>query len=112
MSARVPFLESKPWRKLRQLALARDHFRCTICGVDVSAPGAARVDHIKSRALRPDLALTLSNVRTLCPRCDNQSHAEKRLPLHMRSRDRVERITGSTSTGMPIDPKHHWYAKR
>jgi len=106
---RVPFLESKPWRELRATALRRDGYRCVICGADISGSGRARVDHVQPRSLRPDLALVLSNTRSLCPRCDNQSHREK--GQQIRTGQRNERISGSNRAGVPLDPKHHWNVK-
>jgi 5-methylcytosine-specific restriction endonuclease McrA len=106
-----PFLESKPWRKLRLIALKRDGYRCTSCGRDVGRPGQARIDHILPRSTHPHLALVLSNCRTLCPRCDNQSHREK--GQRIRSADRIERIVirGADRAGLPLDPTHHWNVK-
>lgn len=72
-----PFYHSPQWRLLRREALRRDGYRCVVCGCDVSAPGAARVDHIKTRRERPDLALALGNLRSLCSCCDAQGHREK-----------------------------------
>lgn len=72
-----PFYRSKAWYRLRHACLVRDNYKCTNCGADVRAKGAARVDHIKTRREYPALALVLSNVRTLCARCDNSRHSEK-----------------------------------
>jgi 5-methylcytosine-specific restriction endonuclease McrA len=72
-----PFYKSARWRAVRLLALQRDLYQCRVCGCDVSASGAARVDHIRERATHPELELDLDNLRTLCPRHDNQAHAEK-----------------------------------
>ena len=71
------FYRSDAWRTLRLVALRRDGWRCTVCGRSVAGRGEARVDHIKRRKDRPDLELELSNIRVLCPSCDNQSHREK-----------------------------------
>jgi len=101
-------LLSPAWRSLRLVALRRDGYRCVICGTSVAGKGMARVDHILPRSTHPHLALVLSNCRTLCTRCDNQSHGEKRLPPHLRTGQRIERITGSNRSGLPIDPNHHW----
>jgi 5-methylcytosine-specific restriction endonuclease McrA len=106
-----PFLLSKAWRALRLVALRRDGYRCTSCGVPVAGKGQARVDHRLPRRTHPHLALTLSNCRTLCTRCDARSHAEKGLPLHMRTGERIERIVGVDVHGRPLDPKHHWNVK-
>ena len=71
------FYKSKEWRTLRVHALRRDGYCCTVCRASVRMKGASRVDHIVTRKARPDLALTLSNLRTLCVSCDNKRHSEK-----------------------------------
>jgi 5-methylcytosine-specific restriction enzyme A len=84
--------------------LRRDRFRCVICEADVSRPGAARVDHIKPLKQHPELAFELSNLRTLCGKCDNQSHREK----GNRARVRRSLFTAIDKSGRPLDPNHHW----
>jgi len=95
-----PFYTAPAWRALRRAALRRDGYRCVVCDCDVSAPGAARVDHIKTRRERPDLALVLANVRTLCPEHDNQAHREK----GQGGGPRVERfvLRGCDADGWPL----------
>ena len=55
----------KRWPPLRLAAKRRDGWKCVKCG------GRQRLEvaHILSAKARPDLALTLSNVRTLDWRC-------------------------------------------
>jgi 5-methylcytosine-specific restriction endonuclease McrA len=98
------FYHSPRWRALRLVALRRDRWRCTICGVSVSAKGQARVDHIHPRTTHPHLELALDNLRTLCPRCDNQGHREK----GSHSARREVRFNAFNASGMPLDPNHHW----
>jgi len=100
------FYPSRAWKQLRLLALKRDHWRCTVCGVHVGGKAKASVDHILPARQRPDLAMSLSNLRTLCRLHDNQSHREK-----WRSdpnAPREARFTGCTADGTPLDPGHHW----
>jgi len=97
--------DSLAWKQLRLATRRRDRFRCVVCGVDVSAPGAARSDHIVSVAERPDLALVASNIRTLCVEHDNQAHREKG---HGKARDVRFVIRGADASGMPLDPAHPW----
>jgi 5-methylcytosine-specific restriction endonuclease McrA len=75
-----PFYTSKPWRRLRLVVLKRDHFRCVVCGSDVSALGAARIDHILPRSSHPELELSPRNLRTLCVFHDGQAHIERLHP--------------------------------
>lgn len=104
------FYDSPEWKAIRRLALIRDGYRCTICGGDVRGKGKARVDHIASIHARPDLALALSNLRTLCPMHDNQAHREK--PKGNRQRDARFVIRGADASGTPLDPGHPWHQGR
>jgi 5-methylcytosine-specific restriction endonuclease McrA len=105
MTPNQRFYLSDAWKRLRRQALIRDHFACTICGVNVSHRGQARVDHIQSLRTRPDLALTLANLRTLCTKHDNQAHREKMSGNGARD----ARFTGCDARGVPLDPNHHWH---
>jgi 5-methylcytosine-specific restriction endonuclease McrA len=71
------FYQSQAWLTIRRKALIRDGHRCVMCGIDVSGYKKSRVDHIYTVKSRPDLALSLSNLRTLCGVCDNRRHADK-----------------------------------
>jgi len=72
-----PFYSSPEWRALRRKVLARDGYACVLCGTSVRGVGQSRVDHTLSIRERPDLALELTNCRTLCPPCDNRRHSSK-----------------------------------
>jgi len=84
-----PFYATAEWRDLRRQALKRDRYRCVLCGADLRKLGSSRVDHIESRRRRPDLALVLANVRSLCAPCDNRQSREK---LEHRDGPRFERV--------------------
>ena len=101
--------DSLAWKRLRLATRRRDHFKCVVCGADVSASGAARSDHIISVDERPDLALVASNIRTLCVEHDNQAHREKG---HGKARDARFVIRGSNASDMPLDPAHPWHNGR
>jgi 5-methylcytosine-specific restriction enzyme A len=101
------FYDTPAWQEARRAALIRDGYRCVVCGLDVSGPGAARVDHIKPLLTHPHLALSLANLRTLCPVHDNQGHREKRL-RSAAGREEKFVITGCDAAGMPLDPGHRW----
>lgn len=54
-----------------KLAKIRDDYTCQVCGLkDIEI---VVVDHIRPKAIRPDLYLSLDNLMTLCPNC----HARK-----------------------------------
>src|SRR3954451_20655719 len=100
---------SSEWRQLRREELIRDGYRCVVCGADVSAPGAATVDHRKPRKTHPHLGMEPSNLRMLCRSrrqggngCDNQAHREK----GSGGGERIERfvIQGCDADGWPSKP--------
>jgi hypothetical protein len=94
-----PFYGTGQWKALRRQALIRDGYRCVVCHRSVRAFGASRVDHILERSLRPDLALSLCNVRTLCVDCDAIRH---------RAKGGGPAIVGCDANGVPLVPGHHW----
>jgi 5-methylcytosine-specific restriction enzyme A len=97
--------DRQAWRLLRRTILVRDGYCCVKCGRLVQGKGAARVDHIERVRDNPARMLDPTNLRTLCPTCDNRSHIEKR----MRVPYRVERtVYGCDELGRPIDPSHPW----
>jgi len=106
--SRNPLYGGAAWKRLRLEALERDGHRCAVCGVDVSAPGAAVVDHIESVKARPDLALALGNLRTLCREHDNQAHREKGSGGE---RDARFTIKGCDENGYSLDPNHPWHGE-
>lgn len=78
-----PFYKTALWRRARRQALERDMFICVDCMAafrrrEISAPRPATVvHHIKPRSERPDLALVLENLISLCDACHNKRHPEK-----------------------------------
>lgn len=78
-----PFYRSALWRRVRALALTRDGGKCCDCmdrfhaGYGIRPRDADMVHHIIPREQRPDLALNLDNLRSLCNQCHNRAHPEK-----------------------------------
>ena len=78
-----PFYHSKEWKRVREVALARDGGMCQVClaryaaGYGVKPRRATMVHHIEPRDKRPDLALQLDNLVSLCDECHNREHPEK-----------------------------------
>jgi 5-methylcytosine-specific restriction endonuclease McrA len=72
------FYGTQEWRKLREVCVARDGFRCTATDCTTlhrGHGGRLIVDHIVERRLGgPDQP---SNLRTLCPACDNRRHGRR-----------------------------------
>lgn len=100
------FYATPGWKAARRAALRRDGYRCTVCGVPIAGRGQARVDHIQSVRTRPDLALTLANLRSLCVLHDNQAHREK---WQGKGAKRDSRFSGCDVEGKPFDAGSHWY---
>jgi 5-methylcytosine-specific restriction enzyme A len=77
------FYKSKEWASVRAEALARDNFECQSCKENgrVKTKNAQSnkhkqldVDHVLEIEERPDLALDLDNLKTLCIKCHNDKH--------------------------------------
>ncbi|NQJ68524.1 HNH endonuclease [Streptococcus suis] len=69
------FYKSWDWQKVRQQALKRDKYRCCWCyAAGKLTTARLEVDHIETVESRPDRALDLSNLRTLCRDCHNMRH--------------------------------------
>lgn len=72
------FYASVAWRRLRGLKLSLNPLceRCEANGVTIPTDD---VHHIEARTERPDLALELSNLESLCDRCHTlEENARKR----------------------------------
>lgn len=93
---RTRYHGSAAWKALRLKCLERDRWRCQICG------GRADIaDHITS--LRNGGMNVLSNLRSLCPRCDRSI---KERAGGQRSRGGI--APGCDAQGRPIDKGHWW----
>jgi 5-methylcytosine-specific restriction endonuclease McrA len=93
---------SAEWRRFRAMILARDGYRCVICGINVAGPGQARVDHIK-RVNDGGAVFDPANVRTLCVLHEQQSHREKGTGAPYRQ-ERFQ-LVGCDVSGMPFNRK-------
>lgn len=75
---RTSFYKSKAWDVVREAALDRDNYECQWCRregkVTDRIVATLEVDHIEELGKRPDLALDLENLRTLCRSCHNKRH--------------------------------------
>lgn len=81
-----PFYHTAAWKRLRAVALSRDNGMCQDCmerfrmGYGIKPNRATMVHHIIPVEERPDLALDLNNLRSLCSECHNREHPEKHKP--------------------------------
>ena len=79
-----PFYRTAAWQRAREAALMRDHYMCRDCmeryeqGYGIRPQRAQMVHHLIPVERRPDLALELSNLISLCYRCHERRHPEKR----------------------------------
>lgn len=83
------FYASGAWKRARLKALRRDRWKCQDClrrirekqkrdsAYSEKIPDAQMVHHIKELETHPALALTLSNLVSLCNDCHNKRHPEK-----------------------------------
>ncbi|WP_072330573.1 MULTISPECIES: HNH endonuclease [unclassified Paenibacillus] len=72
-----PFYKSAAWLKCREAVLIRDHYLCQPCLRKQKITCAYAVHHIQSLHDRPDLALTMDNLESICAACHNKEHPEK-----------------------------------
>lgn len=71
------FYHTTAWRKTRKIALRRDNFECQECKRQGGFSKANTVHHIEHLKDRPDLALDLDNLESLCGACHNKEHPER-----------------------------------
>lgn len=78
---KMKFYKSKAWRDLRQQVLKRDNHECQECKrlgyVTVNDPTKHKtldIDHVRDIYHHPELALEISNCRTLCVPHHNKKH--------------------------------------
>lgn len=72
------FYRSKKWRKKRAAILRRDGYVCQHCKWYGIRKEAETVHHIKHLEDYPELALVDDNLISLCKKCHNKEHPEKR----------------------------------
>lgn len=64
------FYQSDEWKQVRYEILREQGARCSCCGRTPADNVKMHVDHIEPRSIRPDLALTKSNLQVLCEDCN------------------------------------------
>ncbi|MBQ6815580.1 MAG: HNH endonuclease [Lachnospiraceae bacterium] len=71
------FYLTKTWKRKRKAILKRDGYLCKECKRYGRRREATTVHHIKHLDEYPELALTPSNLISLCSDCHNKAHPEK-----------------------------------
>lgn len=80
----LPFYHREAWKRVRALALMRDQGMCVECmrrmeaGYGIRPKRANMVHHKVPVKERPDLALDLDNLESLCWEHHEQRHPERR----------------------------------
>lgn len=80
------FYHSPAWRKLRKLALQRDHYLCQQCLREGKTTRATEVHHIVEVEADPSLSLSLGNLMSLCWRCHEETKKRGRKTLPTKTR--------------------------
>lgn len=70
------FYHTKEWTKKREEILQRDRYSCQRCRENGRYSRADTVHHIKYLRNEPELALTDSNLVSLCSACHEDEHAD------------------------------------
>ena len=68
------FYMSAAWERARDAALMRDHFECQRCKKKGLYVPATVVHHKRYLRDRPDLALNIDNLESLCSECHYKEH--------------------------------------
>lgn len=83
------FYNSSAWKRKKAEILERDNHECQRCKAKGGYSKATTVHHIKHLTDRPDLALTDSNLVSLCSACHNEEHPEKLRKIEVIKRERI-----------------------
>ena len=67
------FYKSYAWKKLRAAKYRRNP-NCERCAKDGRETPTETIHHIQERLIRPDLALDMNNLESLCHSCHNREH--------------------------------------
>lgn len=102
-----PFYTSGPWLRARAQALDRDCGLCVWCRdagrYRVDRYGrrlpvlATMVHHVKPRKEYPELELVLSNLVSLCDKCHDEAHPEKREKMGHKPKDPIPEVAKGIS---------------
>lgn len=87
------FYHSSAWRRLRVMALQRDHYLCQACLKEHRFTKATEVHHVRPIEEFPSLALELSNLQSLCWDCHEQTKPRGRRGSPVPERVKIIKIT-------------------
>lgn len=95
------FYHTAAWRRVRRLALQRDHFLCQECLRNNKITQATEVHHIKELESFPSLGLELSNLESLCWQC--HEHTKHKKQERKITGVKIIRISDGTEEGFDLD---------
>ena len=72
------FYHTPAWRRVRKLALQRDHYLCQLHISPLCTGVATEVHHIIALEEQPELGLELSNLQSLCWWCHEETKGRKK----------------------------------
>lgn len=87
------FYHTSAWRRIRLMALQRDHYLCQACLKNHVFTKATEVHHIQPLEDFPSLALELSNLQSLCWDCHEQTKTHGRRSPSVPSGVKIIKIT-------------------
>lgn len=87
----IKFYHSKSWRQVRQQRLRFDHYECQVCKAKGKHTHAITVHHKQHVKDKPELALDLNNLETICRADHNAKHPEKLAQFNKPKFTNVER---------------------
>ena len=96
--ARWPY-STKAWAQTRAAQLS-DEPLCRMCKQIGTLTSAEVVDHIVPVNEAPERAFDPDNLQSLCKRCHDR---------YKQAQERGGGLPGSSLTGAPLDPRHHWH---
>lgn len=76
------FYKTQAWRRLRRIALQRDHYLCQKCLDKKRIKKATEVHHIKPIKDNPEKALDLENLQSLCKDCHEATKHRGAVPCY------------------------------
>ena len=77
------FYKTTAWRRIRRLALQRDHYLCQGCMRKRVYKKATEVHHIIAVDADPTLALSLDNLESLCRYCHEDTKSRGKIVTHV-----------------------------
>lgn len=94
-----PLYNRKEWHRLRTAQL-RDEPLCRMCQSAGQVGAASVVDHITPHKGDEELFFDRGNLQSLC-----KTHHDS---AKQKAESRGVQEIGSTASGEPLDPNHHW----